>query len=68
MKEFELTVLCWCLACAYQTLFYTILYPQKEENASGSILPPAAGSVAEPESQQEAETAHPHLAFSPSKI
>lgn len=67
MKELELAVLCWCLACAYQTLFTIILYPQKEENASGSIPAPAAGPVAEPERQQEAETAHPHLALSSSE-
>ncbi|POI29297.1 hypothetical protein CIB84_006953, partial [Bambusicola thoracicus] len=66
MKELGLDALCWRLACAYQTPLSTILYPQKEEDASGSIPAPAAGPVAEPESQKEAEAACPHLAFSSS--
>lgn len=67
MKELELTALCWGLACAYQTLLSTVLYPQKEENASGSVPAPAAGHVAEPESKRKQKQPVPILPFPPPK-
>lgn len=39
------------LACTYQTLFNTILHPQKEKNPFGSDLIPMTGSAVEPENQ-----------------